>query len=35
MTNRKRNRLIDLVLMAMVAAAGIGSASVTLAARFW
>jgi hypothetical protein len=35
MTNRKRNRLIDLALMAMVAVACIGSATVTLAGKFW
>jgi hypothetical protein len=34
MTNRKRNRLIDLALLAMVAVACAGSATVTLAVRF-
>jgi hypothetical protein len=34
MTYRKRNRLIDLALMAMVAAAFVGSATVTLVSRF-
>jgi hypothetical protein len=34
MTSRKRNRLIDLALMAMVAVACAGSAAVTLAVRF-
>jgi hypothetical protein len=34
MTHRKRNRLIDLALMAMVAVACIGSATVSLAGRF-
>jgi hypothetical protein len=34
MSNRKRNRLIDLALVAMVAVACAGSATVTLAVRF-
>jgi hypothetical protein len=34
MTSRKRNRLIDLALMAMVAVAFAGTATVTLASRF-
>jgi hypothetical protein len=34
MTSRKRNRLIDLTLMALVAVAFVGSATVTLAGRF-
>jgi hypothetical protein len=34
MTNRKRNRLIDLALMGMVAVAWFGSATVMLAGRF-
>ena len=34
MTSRKRNRLIDLALMAMVAVAFAGTATVTLAGRF-
>jgi hypothetical protein len=33
MTNRKRNRLIDLALMALVAAAFIATATVTLAGK--
>jgi len=33
MTSRKRNRLIDLVLVAMVAVACAGSATVTMAVR--
>jgi hypothetical protein len=34
MTNRKRNRLIDIALMGLVAFAWLGAASVTLAGRF-
>jgi len=34
MTNRKRDRLIDLALMAMVAVAFISTVTVTLAGRF-
>jgi hypothetical protein len=34
MTNRTRNRFIDLALMAMVAVAFIGTATVTLVGRF-
>jgi hypothetical protein len=34
MTNRKRNHLIDLALMAMVAVAFVGTATVTLVGRF-
>jgi hypothetical protein len=34
MTSRKRNRLIDLALIAMVAVACIGSATATLVVRF-
>jgi hypothetical protein len=35
MTNRKRNRLIDLALAAMVVLACIGTATVTLAGRIF
>jgi hypothetical protein len=34
MTSRKRNRLIDLALMAMVAIVFAGTATVTLVGRF-
>jgi hypothetical protein len=34
MTHRKRNRLIDLALMALVAVVSIGTATVTLAGKF-
>jgi len=34
MTNRQRNRLIDLALMALVAVACIGSAALTLSGKF-
>ncbi len=34
MTNRKRNRLIDLALMGLVAVAWLGTATITLAGRF-
>jgi len=33
MTNRKRNRLIDLALMALVAVAFVATATVTLAGK--
>ncbi len=34
MTNRKRNRLIDLALMGLVAVAWLGTATLALAGRF-
>jgi hypothetical protein len=35
MTNRQRNRLIDLVLVALVAVVSLGSVTVTLAGKFF
>jgi hypothetical protein len=34
MTHRKRNRLIDLALMALVALVSVGTATFTLAGKF-
>jgi hypothetical protein len=35
MTHRKRNRLIDLALMALVAVVSVGTATATLAGKFF